>query len=225
RFGGTGLGLAICKHLVDMMGGRIWVEDSRPGKGTTMCCTVRLKVAREALAHRRELLEQVGPLLKDMRVLVVDDNQVSREILAEMLRYFQLDVAVAANGESALDTLQRAGEQRCDLVLMAWRRPGMNGDQVIRRIRRDPVIDRKPKVMMVTAYGREDVMTLAEKAGVDGFVVKPVSPSTLLDAVLTALGRGRVQGERKPDEHQPGHGAPLDPKGARPQLAEGHDLN
>src|SRR5690606_41797500 len=67
RFGGTGLGLAICKHLVDMMGGRLWVEDSRPGKGTTMCCTVRLKVAREAMAHRRELLEQVGPLLKDMR--------------------------------------------------------------------------------------------------------------------------------------------------------------
>ena len=225
RFGGTGLGLAICKHLVDMMGGRIWVEDSRPGKGTTMCCTVRLKVAREALAHRRELLEQVGPLLKDMRVLVVDDNQVSREILAEMLRYFQLDVAVAANGESALDTLQRAGEQPFDLVLMDWRMPGMNGDQVIRLIRRDPVIDRKPKVVMVTAYGREDVMTLAEKAGVDGFLVKPVSPSTLLDAVLTALGRGRVLGERKPAEHHPGNGATLDLKGARLLLVEDNDIN
>src|SRR5690606_19768570 len=126
-----------------------------------------------------------------------------------------LDVAVAANGESALDTLQRAGEQPFDLVLMDWRMPGMNGDQVIRLIRRDPVIDRKPKVVMVTAYGREDVMTLAEKAGVDGFLVKPVSPSTLLDAVLTALGRGRVLGERKPAEHHPGNGATLDLKGAR----------
>jgi CheY-like chemotaxis protein len=108
---------------------------------------------------------------------------------------------------------------------MDWRMPGMNGDQVIRLIRRDPVIDRKPKVVMVTAYGREDVMTLAEKAGVDGFLVKPVSPSTLLDAVLTALGRGRVLGERKPAEHHPGNGATLDLKGARLLLVEDNDIN
>src|SRR5690606_26399976 len=180
RFGGTGLGLAICKHLVDMMGGRIWVEDSRPGKGTTMCCTVRLKVAREALPHRRELLEQVGPLLKDMRVLVVDDNQVSREILAEMLRYFQLDVALAANGESGRGPLHRAGEQPRDLVLLAWRMPGLTGGQASRRIRRGPAADCKPEGVRLPAYGREDVMTLADKGGVDVSLLQPVSHATLL---------------------------------------------
>ena len=106
RFGGTGLGLAISKHLVELMGGRIWIEDSQPGKGTTMCCTVQLRIAEQAEAHRRALVAQTGPLLQGIRVLVVDDNDVSREILSEMLRFFQLDVSVAADGQSAMHMLE-----------------------------------------------------------------------------------------------------------------------
>lgn len=224
RFGGTGLGLAICKNLVEMMGGRIWVESSQPGKGTTMCCTVQLKVARQAMLRRRELLEQVGPLLKDMRVLVVDDNQVSRDILSGMLSYFQLDVHTASGGAAAIDMLQRAVDNPFDLVLMDWRMPGMNGDQVIRRIHADTVIRHQPKIVMITAYGREDVMTLADKAGVDGFLIKPVSPSTLLDTVLTALGRSRVLGAsstsaRKPPVVEANLG------GAHLLLVEDNDIN
>ncbi len=106
RFGGTGLGLAICKNLVELMGGRIWVEDSQPGQGTTLCFTVRLGIAQAAQARRRELVEQAGPLLKGIRILVVDDNEVSREILAEMLRFFQLDVGTAPSGPAALAALE-----------------------------------------------------------------------------------------------------------------------
>jgi len=191
RFGGTGLGLAISKNLVGLMGGRIWVEDSQPGKGTTICFTVRIKVARHS--PRSELAERAGPLLQGIRVLVVDDNQVSREILAEMLRFFHLQVDIAASGPAALATLAAAANPY-DLVLMDWRMPGMNGDEATQRIHRETATPHQPKVVMVTAYGREDVIRLAEQAGVDGFLIKPVSPSTLLDTILSVLGRGRILG-------------------------------
>ena len=192
RFGGTGLGLAICKNLVELMGGRIWIEDSQPGKGTTICFTVELKIARQAQARQRELVEKAGPLLAGIRVLVVDDNEVSREIIAEMLRYFHIAVGTAASGALALAALEAAGEAPYDLVLMDWRMPGMNGDEATRRIHGSFAIGRRPKVVMVTAYGREDVIRLAEQAGVDGFLIKPISPSTLLDSLLSTLGRGRL---------------------------------
>ncbi len=224
RFGGTGLGLAISKNLVELMGGRIWVEDSQPGHGTTICFTVQLKMARHATS-RSELVEQAGPLLQGLRVLVVDDNEVSREILAEMLRYFHLDVGTAQNGPEALMQLEAATEQPFELVLMDWKMPGMNGDEATRRINADAAITRKPKVVMVTAYGREDVIQLAEHAGVNGFLVKPVAPSTLLDTILSVLGRGRIldrggKAQASAAAHLPGAFT-----GLRLLLVEDNDIN
>jgi len=224
RFGGTGLGLAISKQLVEQMGGRIWVEDSQPGHGTTICFTVRLKVAEQAQSRRRELVAQVGPLFRGVRVLVVDDNEVSREILAEMLRFFQLDVGVATNGPAALAALEAAGDKPFDLVLMDWRMPGMNGDEVTLRIHGNPAIKSQPKVVMVTAYGREDVMRLAEQAGVSSFLIKPVSPSTLLDTMLSVLGRGRLLGKEQVHVATPAGGLG-NLAGARILLVEDNDIN
>ncbi|MDP1612202.1 MAG: response regulator [Sulfuritalea sp.] len=226
RFGGTGLGLAICKNLIELMGGRIWVEESQPGKGTTICFTLRLPIAKAAQARSRELVEEAGPLLKGIRVLVVDDNEVSRDILTELLQYFHMDVGTAPNGAAALAALEAALNAPYDLVLMDWRMPGMNGDEATQRIHCDANIPRQPKIVMVTAYGREEVIRLAEQAGVDGFLIKPVSPSTLLDTILPVLGRGRLLGDdeqrqaRKPD--RPAGGALA---GARLLLVEDNDIN
>lgn len=227
RFGGAGLGLAISKNLTEMMGGRIWVESSEPGKGTTMCLTLQLPIAQRAQAHQCELVDQVGPMLKGVRVLVVDDNQVSLEILAEMLRFFQLEVGTAPSGLAAIAALQEASSsQPYDLVLMDWRMPGMNGNEVTQRIQNHTDIHPQPKVIMVTAYGREDVMRQAEQAGVHGFLVKPVSPSAVLDAMLSVLGRGRLlpaDGPRMHGNIHAQHSGQL--AGAHLLLVEDNDIN
>src|SRR5207342_730919 len=90
RFGGTGLGLAICKELVELMGGRIWVEHSRVGLGTTIRFTVPLQVDTQA-ASSRTVAESVGTLLAGVRVLVADDNAPARQIVADMLRVLHVD--------------------------------------------------------------------------------------------------------------------------------------
>jgi PAS domain S-box-containing protein len=226
RFGGTGLGLAISKNLAEMMGGRIWVEDSQPGKGTTICFTVRLPIALQAQARSRRLVEEAGPLLKGIRALVVDDNEVSRDILSELLRYFHMDVGTAPNGAAALAALEAAAASPYDLVLMDWRMPGMNGDEVTQRIHRDAAIAPKPKIVMVTAYGREEVIRLAEEAGVDGFLIKPVSPSTMLDTILPVLGRGRLLGgDEEGRGARPAPAAAGQLAGARLLLVEDNDIN
>ena len=225
RFGGTGLGLAISKHLVELMGGRIWVEDTQSGKGTTVCCTVQLHSAQRAEIRRSELYAKTGPLLKGIRILVVDDNEVSREILAEMLRYFHLDVSVAADGLTALQLLEAATKQAFDLVLMDWRMPGMNGDEATRRIHANTAIAPKPKVIMVTAYGREDVMLLAQQAGVDGFLIKPVSPSSLLDSILTVFERGSIADRQEKTLAVTQSMAPPDFSGRRILLVEDNAIN
>jgi len=224
RYGGTGLGLAISKNLMELMGGRLWVQDSAPGQGTTMCLSLTLDIAREAQARQQELLAQAGPRLRGWRALVVDDNRVSLEILSEMLRYFQLDVSTASHGAQALTMLRQASGQPYDLVLVDWRMPGLRGDEVAERIHADPAIAHQPKIVMVTAYGSEDVMRLATQAGMDGFLLKPVSPSALLDTMLSVLGHGRPP----PADGGP-HAAPVADSGrlagARLLLVEDNDIN
>ncbi|MBN2885525.1 MAG: response regulator, partial [Chromatiaceae bacterium] len=204
RFGGSGLGLAISRRLVELMGGRLWIEDSQPNRGSTFCFTLRLGLPRED-GHGAQLGE-VSPLLAGVRALVVDDNAASRQILCELLGAMRIHGESVASGAEAIARLQGA-DPPFDLVLMDWRMPGMNGDEAVRHIHADTRITQQPRIVMVTAYGREDVIRLAERAGVDGILIKPVSPSPLLDTLLAVLGRG----------------APLDPAPARPRQTPSGD--
>jgi CheY-like chemotaxis protein len=225
RFGGTGLGLAISKLLLELMGGSVWIESSKPDQGTTVCCLVPLNISHKNQKHRREIIKLAGPLLKGIRVLVVDDSETSREILAEMMRSFQLDVSIAVNGKEAIEQIQQASVAPFDIVLMDWNMPGMNGDEVARRIRVDRAITHQPKVVIVTAYGQDGVMQLAENAGVDGFLVKPVSPSTLLDTIQSVLGRERVLGKHERDTQEPSEPSFPHYTDARLLLVEDNEIN
>ncbi len=182
KYGGTGLGLTISKKLVEMMGGDIGVE-SESGVGSCFYFTVDFPV--EASRHVASVT--VPEALKTLKVMVVDDTAAAREVLAEQLGAFRFEVQTVSNGEDALKALEQA-ETPFDLVMMDYQMPGLDGLETIRRIKAHPNLAKTPSIVMVSAYGREEVMAKAQKMGAKGFLIKPVNPSLLFDTILEALG-------------------------------------
>ena len=184
KYGGTGLGLAISKRLVAMMGGEIWVE-SELGKGSNFQFTTVFQTATSSPRHR--LI--VSPDLQDLKVLVVDDNALSREILINCLQSFSFQATEVESGDEALDELLRAGDSPHDLVLMDWYMPnGIDGIEAIRRIRACSTLAKQPHILLVTAYGQGELLEQAEVVGADDCLLKPVSRSTLFNAIAQIFG-------------------------------------
>ncbi|HED16048.1 MAG TPA: response regulator [Gammaproteobacteria bacterium] len=221
KYGGTGLGLTISKKLTEMMGGEIGVE-STPGEGSTFWFTVRMGLA-EHLPARPELT--AAPDLKGMRVLVVDDNPTAREILTRQLQQFGLSSDEVPSGAEAISALeQAAADQPYSLVLMDWNMPGMTGLEASKRIKEDPKLDNNPPhIIMVSAYGREDLLHQSERLGLDGYLIKPVNESTLFDTIMQTFGKEVQSGGTASD-----HGMPQLPEqviGAHLLLVEDNEIN
>ncbi len=220
KYGGTGLGLTISKRLVEMMNGQIWVE-SEVGRGSEFIFTAVFGLGQ----GRAKPAALPDPDLRGLKALVVDDSDASREIMVGLLSSLSFAVEQAPGGAEGLEAVRRAdGERPFDLVFMDWNMPGMDGLTATERIKSQPGLAKKPKIIMVTAHGREEVMRRVEQVGLDGFLIKPVTPSMLLDAIMAAFGREAQvspRGRRRSQEFETLPGM----RGAQVLLVEDNEIN
>jgi two-component system, sensor histidine kinase and response regulator len=220
KYGGTGLGLTISRKLSEMMGGDIWLE-SEPGVGSRFHFTVQLGLQSEDQQERLEDLE----LPQNLRVLVVDDNPTALEILAAMLENMHIATETARSGVTALEMIVDADRRApYDLVFMDWRMPSMDGIDTAKAAR-EKLGERTPRIVLVTAYGREDAAEHCEGAHLSGILLKPVSASTLLDALLESQGRPMRTRSRSERIDQATIGAQEKLRGAHVLLVEDNEIN
>ncbi|MES2127647.1 MAG: response regulator [Pseudomonadota bacterium] len=220
NYGGTGLGLSISRRLVELMEGRLWV-DSKPGEGSVFSFTGRFDLPPNAM----RAVATVATVLP-MRVLVVDDNAAAREILLGILASMRLDAHACADGASAIAELE-AGERRgapYNVVLMDWMMPTLDGAETIRRIRASPQISATLAIIMVTAYSRDDLIASTTDIEQIGVLEKPVTPSSVLDALASYAGMLGATSKRRVHAGAY-HEALLHIRAARVLLVEDNDIN
>jgi len=184
RYGGTGLGLSISMRLIEMMGGRIWLE-SEHGQGSAFHFTVRFGVAKNAAARATP---GDPAALDNVRVLVVDDNATNRQILERTLGYWRMRPTVVSNATSALNLLHEAKSAGVPFSLLVadCHMPDVDGFMLVEEIQRSPDLSNLVTIMLTSGGQRGDNVRCKE-LGIAAYLIKPVLQADLLDALLQVL--------------------------------------
>ncbi len=183
KYGGTGLGLAIAKQLAALMNGEVGFE-SELGKGSTFWFAAEFMKSK---AKQKVLIPT--PDLRGLHVLVVDDNETARITMEVMLNSMTFKVKQAKTGAEAISMIQQAetAGHPYAIVFLDWRMPDLDGVATAQQIRKLK-LKKQPSLVMVTAYGREEVINQAREAGLEDILIKPVTASILFDTVMRVIG-------------------------------------
>ena len=220
HFGGTGLGLTISSHLVEMMKGQIWAE-SVVGQGSQFHFTASFGMSSAKLKAALDVEK-----LQSKRVLIVDDNATNRHILQETLTRWKMRPVLADSGPAALLRLHQAAREGLpyDLIILDRQMPGMDGFEVLERIRASRDLSSGTVMMLTSADLPEDPL-LCQEFGVAAYLVKPVTQVELLRSVRDALGTGDEQVRSSAEETQPPGSNRKSQRALRILLAEDNSLN
>ena len=187
KYGGTGLGLTISKRIIELMGGSVGFE-STLGVGSNFYFTLKFEL-QEKQKDLNFIIEEV----KNLKVLIVDDNASSREILENIIESLKFEVKALCCGKEAIDELKDAYLQNepYNLVLIDWKMPNLDGVETIIKINEE--IEYTPAFIMVTAYDKDELIEKTKDVKILGFLEKPISPSTLYDTILKSFGKDIVE--------------------------------